>query len=446
MLHRRLLLGAAPLTAFALSADCLLRAQELPSTSNNPAKGSGAVSTSPSSDSPSSASTVIASPPVVQHRTPTGFTVVFQVNALATGWVEWGTSPDQLDRRAIGQHHGLKTASDLALAIHVHHGSELADAPIYYRLHAVPLRVVDRNVEYGEEDIGTVHCLRAFPNNPNRIHIAVVNDTHENGKTIAKLCERIESYDPDWLIWNGDTCNDFHPGKDVASILLGPGKTGEKDGGGWASTRPLIFVPGNHDVRGRLAYQLQTCLPGWPCGSAGSTLHTPYCSLHRIGPMAMVTLDTGEDKPDAHPSFQGTAAYEPYRDQQAAWLANAVKQAEFKSAPYRLAICHIPLRGLPGHSDGMSMEGYAYYSGFGAKAWMPSLVDAKVQAIVSGHMHRARLDTAADGLPAQIVMGGPQWEIATLTRIVGDENSLAIIVENLDGVEIFRQELKPALG
>lgn len=329
MLHRRILLGAAPLTAFALSADCLLRAQDQQPAAGNSTQNSGPV---------------IASPPVVQHRTPTGFTVVFQVKALATGWVEWGTAPDKLDRRAIGQHHGLKTASDLALAIHVNHGSELTDAPIYYRLHAVPLRVVDRNVQYGEEDIGTVHCLRAFPNDPDRVHIAVVNDTHENAKTIAKLCERIESHNPDWLIWNGDTCNDFHPGKDVASILLGPGKTGDKDGGGWASSRPLIFVPGNHDVRGRLAYQLQTCLPGWPYGAGGSTLHTPYCSLHRIGPMAMVTLDTGEDKPDAHPTFQGTAAYEPYRDQQGAWLANAVKEKEFATAPFRLAICHIPLR------------------------------------------------------------------------------------------------------
>lgn len=77
---------------------------------------------------------------------------------------------------------------------------------------------------------------------------------------------------------------------------------------------------------------------------------------------------------------------------------------------------------------------------------MPTLVDAKVQAIVSGHMHSTRLDAAVDGLPAQIVMGGPQMEIATLTRIVGDKNSLSIIVEDLDGKEMVRQDLKPALS
>jgi predicted phosphodiesterase len=429
MVHRRQLLGAVPLTAFALSADCLLRAQEPKSDQKDVAAGS-----------------VIASPPVVQHRTNDGFTVVFKVSKLATGWVEWGTDPAKLDRVAVAQHHGLKVASDLAIAVHIHHGSEHVAAPIFYRIHAIPLQVEDRNVRYGEEDRGAVHRLRAQATDPNRIHIAIVNDTHENAKTIAKLCKKIDAYDPDLLIWNGDTCNDFHPGKDVASILLSPGRTDNKDGGGWASTRPLIFVPGNHDVRGRLAYQLQTCLPAWPYGTGGSGLHTPYCSLHRIGPLAMVTLDTGEDKPDAHPSFQGTAAYEPYREQQAAWLAQAVQHQEFQSAPYRIAVCHIPLRGLPGHSDGMKLDGYAYYSGFGAKAWMPKLVEAKVQAIVSGHMHQARLDPAVDGLPAQVVLGGPQMENATLTRIVGDSSSVSIIVESLDGKEIVRQDLKPALG
>lgn len=434
MVHRRQLLGAVPLTAFALSADCLLRAQELPSQEPNSDRKD------PATDD------VIASPPVVQHRTKAGFTVVFKVNRLATGWIEWGTDPARLDRMAVAQHHGLKIASDLAIAVHVPHGPEHADAPIYYRVHAIPLQVVDRNVQYGQEDRGAVHRLRAQAIDPDRVHIAIVNDTHENSKTIAKLCERIEAYDPDLLLWNGDTCNDFHPGKDVASILLSPGRNDNKDGGGWASTRPLVFVPGNHDVRGRLAYQLQTCLPGWPYGSGGSGLNTPYCSMHRIGPLAMVTLDTGEDKPDAHPSFQGTAAYEPYREQQAAWLAQAVQHQEFQSAPFRLAICHIPLRGLQGHNDGTQLDGYAYYSGFGAKAWMPTLVGAKVQAIVSGHMHRARLDPAIDGLPAQIVMGGPQPESATLTRIVGDRSGLSIIVENLDGKEVVRQDLKPALS
>jgi hypothetical protein len=431
MVHRRQLLGAVPLTAFALSSDCLLRAQEPKPTSDQKEFSSVGV---------------IASPPVVQHRTRDGFTVVFKVSKLATGWIEWGVDPAKLDQIAVAQHHGLKIASDLAIAVHVHHGSEQASAPIFYRIHASPLQVVDRNVQYGEEDRGAVHRLRAYSSDPDRIHIAVVNDTHENAKTIAKLYEKIEAYDPDILIWNGDTCNDFHPGKDVASILLNPGRTDDKDGGGWASTRPLIFVPGNHDVRGRLAYQLQSCLPGWPYGVGGSGLNTPYCSLHRVGPLAMVTLDTGEDKPDAHPSFQGTAAYEPYRELQAAWLAQAVQQQEFQSAPYRLAVCRIPLRGLSGHNDGMKLDGYAYYSGFGAKAWMPTLVGAKVQAIVSGHMHQARLDPAVDGLPVQVVLGGPQLESATLTRIVGDSSLVSIIVESLDGKELVRQDLKPALG
>ncbi len=418
MVSRRLVITALPLSAFAISADCLLRAQET-------AGGSAPA---------------IASPPVVQHRTPSGFSVVFKTGTLATAWVDWGTSKEDLSHRSFPQHHGLKGASDIALSTRVEHGSDLAGSDIYYRITAVPLSIDGRTVNYGSEVVGAIHKLRKADAG-DRVHIAIVNDTHENWETIGKLADRIESVDPDALIWNGDTCNDFHPGKDVAGILLKPGQRGETNEGGWASSRPLLFVPGNHDARGRLAYHLQTCLPGWPGGAGNSGIGLPYCSMHRVGPVAFVTLDTGEDKPDAHPSFQGTAAYEPYREQQAMWLQEVMKKPEFQSAPYKIAICHIPLRGLPGHPDGTVMEGFAYFSGFGARHWMKPLVDANVQAIVSGHMHQHRIDPATDGLPTQIVLGGPRLEAATLTRIVGDSSGVSILVENIAGEVLIKHEL-----
>jgi acid phosphatase type 7 len=117
-------------------------------------------------------------------------------------------------------------------------------------------------------------------------------------------------------------------------------------------------------------------------------------------------------------SIAGTAAYEPYRVLQAAWLTQVVAQPSIESAPFKIATSHIPLRGLPDQNDGTTLDGYASYSGFGAKLWLPTLKAAGFQAVLSGHMHSHRLDTSTDEMPVlQFVGGGPQPESATLTVI-----------------------------
>jgi hypothetical protein len=71
-------------------------------------------------------------------------------------------------------------------------------------------------------------------------------------------------------------------------------------------------------------------------------------------PLAIICLDTGEDKPDAREVWGGMAAYEPYREGQKEWVQGALKEPKTASAPYLLAFCYIPLRGRPGDNDGMA--------------------------------------------------------------------------------------------
>jgi len=57
-----------------------------------------------------------------------------------------------------------------------------------------------------------------------RVRVAVVNDTHEHGPTIAALGARIEAVQPDVLVWNGDTCGSaFDAPADLPRVLLKPG-------------------------------------------------------------------------------------------------------------------------------------------------------------------------------------------------------------------------------
>lgn len=306
--------------------------------------------------------------------------------------------------------------------------------PIYYRVVAQPLAYKTAyELERGESVAGEVRRLRLPSAGANRIKIGIVNDTHENPATLDALHERVAAVDPDVLVWNGDTCNDFDAKDDPMQIVLNPRRDPDKE---WASERPLLFVPGNHDVRGQRARELSAGLSGWPDQS-----DLPYNFALRLGPVALVGLDTGEDKPDAHPVFAGTAAYEPYREQQAAWLKKVVKRPEIAQAPIRIAVCHIPLRGLPNQNDGTTLEGFAAYSGMGARLWLPLLREARFAAVISGHTHQHRIDDPTETEPiTQVVGGGPRPEGATLTIVQADSDTAEVRVEDLEGKMLSHRE------
>jgi len=309
-----------------------------------------------------------------------------------------------------------------------------ASKPVYYRVVAQALAYKTAyQLERGQSVASKVQRLRLPSPRADQITIAIVNDTHENKATLDALHARVAAIDPDVLLWNGDTCNDFDAQDDPMRIVLNPCGDNEKE---WAAERPLLFVPGNHDVRGRRARELSAGLSGWPDQS-----ELPYNFALRLGPVALVGLDTGEDKPDAHPVFASTAAYEPYREQQAVWLMQVVKRSEIADAPIRIAVCHIPLRGLPGHNDGTTLEGHAYYSGMGAKLWLPILREARFASVISGHMHRHRIDDPSDTEPVmQVVGGGPRPEEATLTIVHAKGGTAEVRVEDLAGKILSRRK------
>ena len=263
-----------------------------------------------------------------------------------------------------------------------------------------------------------------------------INDTHENTETLRSLNAQIEELQPDLLIWNGDTCNYFDEKKAPEQILLNPTNDLSL---AWAATRPLLYSNGNHDVRGKRAREVVKIFAHCP-----ESTELPYNQALRFGPLALITLDTGEDKPDRHPAFAGTAAYEPYRENQSIWLKGVLQQAAIKDAPFKIAVCHIPLRGLKGQTDGTTLESYARYSGFGAKLWLPQLKAAGFEALICGHTHRARHDTPTVDMPVhQFVGGGPKPEQATLiiidAALANDKATLQIQITDLQGRVMFKQ-------
>ncbi|MBK1829386.1 metallophosphoesterase [Verrucomicrobiaceae bacterium R5-34] len=390
------------------------------------------------------------SPPVVQTPTATSFSVAWMVNGTATGWVEWGTT-EQLGNITRPAHHGLAAMSHYALSARVE--GIPAGADVYYRVVTKAVRYKNAySIQQGEPQAGEIRKLTLPRADADRCHLAVINDTHDRSETISQLAKNINAANPDALIWNGDVYNTISSNEQMARIALTPGQKKEAStAGGWASTRPLLFTPGNHDARGEAARTVPEALIPWPMAAGDPEGINPspfirgrYCFTKRIGPVAIIGLDTGEDKPDSRDVWGGMAAYEPYREAQLEWLLKALQQPEIKSAPYLITVCHIPLHGLPGHNDGMGPEGYAYFSGFGQKLWLKPLADAGCQMVISGHMHSHRIDPPSADFPMhQVVGGGPKLDNASLMQIKADSSALVLTAENLKRETIGSVRLKP---
>jgi len=371
------------------------------------------------------------SPPVVQQATRDGFAVSIEVNRLCTGHVEWGFAADALSHRARAADYGLIDASDRCLVIPVRFPAALESGrAVFYRVCAQSLDYKTAYEISRGDPVETASFDLQIPSvDERRVRLAVINDTHENVDVISALEPRVDALAPDVLVWNGDACRSYDEPAELADLLLRPGAKG-----GWASTRPLLFTCGNHDVRGAHARLLpETLAPGPYPG-------LPWNVAHRFGPLAVLSLDAGEDKPDHHPAFAGTAAYEPYRERQALWLREQLARPEIADAPFKIVFCHIPLRGLPGQNDGSTLIDHARYSGHGSELWMPSLIEAGVHAVVSGHTHEWRIDAPSDEQPVtQVVGGGPSESAATVIVIEATATELSIGIQDLSGATLAEQ-------
>ena len=231
------------------------------------------------------------------------------------------------------------------------------------------------------------------------------------------------------MVWNGDTCNDWTRDDLLDPTLLNPGNCDITD------KRPLFITWGNHDSRGAHAFQM----PGVVATPEGR----PFYAF-RSGPVAVICMHTGEDKPDDHPSFKGRVAFDALRQEQAEWLSETIRQPGFRDAPYRLVFCHIPLRWRDESPQDYSKTGFDRHSGRSRAAWHQSLVEWKTQVILSGHTHRHYWMPPTDAFPyGQLIGGGPKLHQATWIDGQADASALRLRVNNLEGEVLHDVEISP---
>jgi hypothetical protein len=395
MNRRKFLATLGGASAAAVTAESSLKADSTTDTTNQ----NGAIATARLMDGT----------PAVYAPTATGATIVWTLNTPARGVVEYGESAD------LGQ---------------VYRSDAFGFVPNGERFIKVKLRGLKPGVRYwwrtvtvllsgGDPEISPVYSFRTLDPAAAETKFAVWNDTHDRAETIRKLHSFTKSEPADFLIWNGDASNNIEKPGVIPGLYVHPAGVNLSEG------PPVLFSRGNHDCRGLYASQVPDYID-YPAGR-------PYYAF-RSGPLAVIVLDTGEDKPDKHPTFRGVAAFEPLIQAEKQWLARVIQRPEIRNAPYRLMFCHIPLRSSMEMPVDYDKGGYDLFSKRGREAWNESLVRWGVQAVISGHMHQAACLKGTPEFPYdQLVGGGPDLAGATVIRGFATNKEMKITIQALDG-------------
>ena len=392
---------------------------------------------------------LITSAPMLQNFAETSIGVAFAVSDMANGYVIIGERPDLSDgRKVMCGGYRLTDISEHVIQIRVI-GLRPATT-YYYRIGADRIAYkggYDMKVIGTEEDSRTYRFTTAGA--AAKPHFCVINDTHVQWEPFGRAVDKIAKLSPSCVIWNGDASNVEETIKAQTRIFLKPAIERED----YAAEMPYLFCPGNHDLRGMANRHLERVwMYRQPEERAPRDWDLGRNFAVRLGDIALVGLDTGEDKMDTNPIFAGLFNSAAYRRAQTDWLHDALALKEIRSAPYLVAICHIPLFDnnpkhnpgdvAPADKDPQYSTDFAMWQRTCAQLWTPLLEQAGCQLVITAHQHHYRYHAPeADRTWAQLVGGGPEHaadesnespeQFPTVIEGEVKDGSLVVTVHNL---------------
>ena len=347
--------------------------------------------------------------PCLQSAASTSMGISWAVSGLSKGVVEYADNPQFLDSKTV-KSGGFGLAPIDISALQVRLTGLKPSTKYYYRTITTPFTDYSNiyNAKLGEPIVGKTHSFTTLGEG-NRGCFAMISDTHGQWKSYEMRASHLKANKPGLLLWNGDATNTTQDKATAVEIFLNP----PVPSADFAAETPMSFVSGNHDYRGSWISKINEVLqPRLPTERSSEFWDLKWNFAERLGDMAIIGMDTGEDKPDAHPKWFGLANFEPYRKMQARWLEQALARPEIASAKFKVLFCHIPLYAAPDHPDyphdGVKVDpqDYAYWSKECFELWNPIMEKAGVQLVVAGHKHRYRHDLPSPGRRWHQVVGG----------------------------------------
>ncbi len=359
--------------------------------------------------------------PYLQAMKDNSVNIVWTTNKNAISWVE--LAPDDSThfyaterKKYFDSHDGLKSESTL----HNVHITGLSPATTYrYRIYSKEVLSHEAHIVlYGKTDASAAYKVKlpTFTTNNKKateLNFAVVNDIHQRNDVLKTLLNQVDWKNTNMIFFNGDMMNNSRNEEQIFTSFM------DTSVALFAQSIPMYYARGNHETRGEYAAEFSRHFP---------TTSGKLYYLVRNGPVCFVILDTGEDKPDSDMEYSDIANFDSYRDEQAAWLKEALKSEDFLSAPYKIVIGHIPPIG--GWHGNLEV----------AQKFIPILNAAGVQLMIAAHLHRS-----VKKLPGK---EGAQFPILvnsnnSILKVKVDSNKMNVDMYDLQGKLMDSIVVKP---
>ena len=352
--------------------------------------------------------------PVLEALAETSVGVAWAVSRLSTGLVEIADNAELKGARQVRSGElPLACLDELSLTVRI---DGLRPSTRYWYRTVTQEVVSEHNphasrIRAGERTVGAVHSF-VTPGADAASRFAVMNDTHADMRSFAYTSAALKRGKFPVVVWNGDALNCTDAKEVAVRAILDP-DVPTKD---YASETPVLWTNGNHDYEGTWARRLEEVMMARPPSEhEGAFAALKWNFAVRQGDVALIGLDTGEGIHDDDRRLVGLGSFSPYRQLQAKWLAQALERPDVKSAPFVVALCHIPLWNTGENPFGCEeprTKGCASWIRECYESWGPVLDAHKVQLLVAGHEHCHRWD---DEIPRfgwkQVVGGGPELSI-----------------------------------
>jgi hypothetical protein len=160
-----------------------------------------------------------------------------------------------------------------------------------------------------------------------------------------------------------------------------------------------------------------------------------YYYTFRRGPVQFLVLDGGEDKNDTDPAYSGLTDFDSYRREEESWFKKILGSDEWKKAPFRILVTHIPIGHVPGDED-RDPKFFPPYR----QHWAKIMNQAGLDLEISAHYHRYYLEEPSSKRTFPIVIGGgPDEESAVMIKVHATGEILDLEVNNLQHRTVGRK-------
>jgi predicted phosphodiesterase len=352
---------------------------------------------------------VFLAKPYLQAPAANSMTIRWITNKLCYSWVEYGE--DTLSMKAHNVTDGLVDAHNRINHVCLNN----LKPGTSYQYQVLSKEILDFKpyaLTYGDTISSEVYSFTTPKTNPDQVSWLIMNDIHDRPASIPHLMNLNGAEDYDYVFYNGDIFDFQTDEQQIIDNMLSPSSEA------FASNKPFLFVRGNHETRGKFCRELKNYF-----SNKGEKGYYSY----QWGPVYNIVLDTGEDKPDDTLVYAGIVDFDSYRREQAKWLEEIAKSAEYRKAKYRVVMMHIPLfHSGDWHGPMHCRELFA-----------PLFKKYKIDMVISGHTHKYGVWPPSEEHPYPIIIGGgPLAGNRTLIKVEADRRELKLSMIKDDGAEV----------